>query len=510
MSIPKEPRQQMINIMYLVLTALLALNVSAEILKAFETIRKGINNSNMSVQEKIGTTMEAFAKKVEKEKRGSEHLAAAGKVRALSADFQSFVDSLEKTLSDEIGIDTTTGALKRPDDQDTPSRLFAEGELGKALEDKIVSTRQKFLSLLSPQDQQAVQNNIALEVDSIPAGSDKKTWPMYTFYQMPAAGVRTLLTKYKSDAVSSEASLVDFLFSKVGETTVIFDRLQAAVIPNSTTFITGETFEAKIYLAASSSMARPTIVAGGSALPLDDKGMATYKRAVGGPGEYTLSGSVTSKDTYGNLKSYPFDVKYKVMSPPDHVAIVSPDKMNVFYIGVENPVTASISGMRPDEVNVSMSGGTITKAGGASKYTVRATSPGKATVNLSGKKRDGGTYNGSAEFRVKRIPDPIPEIGGKSGGTMGTGEFKAQGGIIAALKDFDFDARFDVLGFEMTLAQKGQDLNTVQNAGPRFVGAAANLINQAKVGSIYYFDNITAKGPDGTTRKLANIAFKIK
>lgn len=303
---------------------------------------------------------------------------------------------------------------------------------------------------------------------------------------------------------------MDLLFSKVSEKTILFDKFKAAVIPNSTRFITGETFEAQIYLAASSSMSRPTIVGGGRALPLDGDGVANYKTPVGGPGKYTFSGSITSKDSYGNQKSYPFTLDYEVMSPPDHAVIVSPDKMNVFYIGVDNPVTASITGMRPDGVSASMSGGTITKSGGASKYNVRVTSPGKASISLSGKKKDGSTYSGSADFRVKRIPDPIPEIGGKSGGAMGTGEFKAQGGIIASLKDFDFDAKFDVLGFEMTMAQKGQDLQTVQNAGPRFTGAAANLINQAKVGSIYYFDNITAKGPDGTTRKLVNIAFKIK
>lgn len=510
MSIPKEPRQQMINIMYLVLTAMLALNVSAEILKAFDLIRRGIDKSNGSISQKIGGTMDAFAAKVKKENRGQNYLDAAGRARILSADFQSFVDSLDNMLVEAVGTDTTTGSLKKPDDQDTPTRLFVEKEkLGFALEEKVNATRSAMLGLLDANDRKAMDASISLAIDSIPANSPKKDWPTFTFYQMPAAGVRTLLSKFKSDAVSSEAAMVDFLFSKVGEETILFDRFKAAVVPNATTLVTGEKFECEIYLAASSSMSRPSIVAGGRALSLDADGVAKYSTTVSAPGEYSVTGTVTSKDSYGRTKSYPFTQKYKVMSPPDHAAIVSPTKMNVFYIGVDNPVKATITGMRQDEISVSMTGGTINK-GGESGYTVRVTSPGKASVNVSGKKRDGSTYSGQAEFRVKRIPDPVPEVGGKSGGAMGTGEFKAQGGVAAILKDFDFDARFEVIGFELTLAERGQDLQTAVNPGARYTGQAANLVARAKVGSIYYFDNIRAKGPDGTTRQLPTISFKIK
>ena len=137
-----------------------------------------------------------------------------------------------------------------------------------------------------------------------------------------------------------------------------------------------------------------------------------------------------------------------------------------------------------------MSGGSINKSGGPGKYNVRVTSPGKAKVNLNGKNKKGESVNGSAEFRVKRIPDPTPEVGGKQGGAMKTGEIKAQMGVAARLKDFDFDAKFTVVGFEMTLAERGQDLLTCVNGGSKFTGQCQNLINRAKVGSIYYFDNI--------------------
>ncbi|OWY20442.1 gliding motility protein GldM [Sphingobacteriales bacterium UPWRP_1] len=512
MSIPKEPRQQMINIMYLVLTALLALNVSAEILNAFRLLKKGIDNSNASIQQKIEGTMKSFQEKVAKENRGQEYLAAAEQARKLSADFSAYLDGLDQKLVDAVGIDPEKGDLKRADDQDTPTRLFVDEGLGSELEQKINEYRDAYVKLFKdPKDQQDIAGAMPLKLDSIPANSNKKDWKTYMFFQMPAQAVRTLLSKFKNDNISTEAIIVSRLHDKVGEVTIIYDKFQPAVIPNSTYLLQGEKFEAKIYLAASSSMARPTISVGGRVLPLDANGMATYTATASGTGKQSISGNITATSTTGKKESFNFTQEYTVATRPDHVPVVSADKMNVFYIGVENPITASITGIRDDQVSVNISGGggTARKSSGPGQYVVTVTTPGKANVNLSGKSKDGSPVNGSKEFRVKYIPDPIPELGGKSGGALKTGEMKAQVGMAAILKDFDFDARFTVEGFEMTLAERGQDLMTCNNSGSKFGGQCQGLIDRAKVGSIYYFDNIKAKGPDGRSRKLPSISFKI-
>ncbi len=512
MSIPKEPRQQMINIMYLVLTAMLALNVSAEILNAFRILQRGIDGSNMSITEKIAGTMGAFQKKVEKEKRGGEYLAAAGEAQKYSADLQAYIEGLDKKLLDASGIDPKTNDLANAGDQDVPTRLFVNEGLGKELAGKVNEYRGKFAGLLKdPVDRKEIEAGMALKLDSIPAGSDKKTWEEYTFYNMPAQAVRTLLSKFKNDAVSTEAAVVDKLFSKVGEKTILYDKFQAAVIPNSTYLLVGETFEAKIYLAASSSMARPTIAVGGRVLALDPDGMAKFSMTAGSAGEQSISGTVSTTTSTGEKKTYPFTQKFTVATRPDHVPVVSADKMNVFYIGVDNPISCSITGIRSDQMNVSISGGGgNAQSKGAGAYVVRVTSPGKAQVNLSGKSKDGKPVSGSKEFRVKYIPDPTPVIGGKNGGAMGTGEWKAQLGVVAELKDFDFDAKFNVTGFDMTLSQKNADLQTCQNSGAKFNGSCATLQQGAKVNSVYYLDNIKATGPDGRSRNLGTIAFKIK
>lgn len=511
MSIPKEPRQQMINIMYLVLIAMLAMNVSAEILNAFKLLNTGIENSNFSTSQKIAATMTAFEAKVKKEKRGGKFLDQAKEARAVSGEFVAYIDSLQAQLMAAVGEDEKNpGEFLKKDDIDTPTKFFVDEDRGGILETKIGEVREKLLQFFPEDQREAMAGRITLKTEEIPEDSEKPDWKTYVFYHMPAEACRTLLTKFKNDAISTEAAIVDELFASVGVKTVLYDRFQVAIIPNATTLIQGEKFEAKVYLAASSSMSKSTIKVNGQTLKLDGSGMGTYTASASSTGEFPVNASITTKTGAGDTKTIKGDMKYKVVPPPDHVPMASADKMNVFYIGVPNPVSASITGITPAKTNVSMTGGSIVKAGGPGKYTVNVSAPGKASINISGKNKKGESVTGSKEFRVKRIPDPVPEVGGKQGGAMGTGEMKAQLGVAAILKNFDFDAKFKVVGFEMTLAERGQDLLTCVNPGSKFGGQCSNLINRAKVGSIYYFDNIRAKGPDGTTRKLPTISFKIK
>ncbi len=540
MSIPKEPRQQMINVMYLVLIALLAMNVSAEILNAFKIVDKGISNSNSSLTDKTNLTMESFEKAIEKNKRGKPLLDAASKVRPITEEFTAYVDELYNYMIEQSGTDEETGDpnygyLKKLDDQDTPTRILVLGENeteaydGKAfeLEQKINECKDKYLAVfqevidkgglqadqkktLSTLKEQLAED-LPLSAPAPPEDSDKKDWATYNFYQVPILPVLTLMNQFKNNAHASEAMVVDKLFSMVGEKVEIYDKLKAQVVPvNGTTLLQGEEFVADIFVAATSSQSKPSISVNGQSLPVKD-GIATYKTKAAATGKKTITASVRVKDGFGDMKTLSEKLEYNVIARPDHVPVVSADKMNVFYIGVDNPISASITGVRSDKTNVSISGGGGTvNSKGAGKYTVRVTSPGKASVNLSGKAKDGSPVNGSMEFRVKYIPDPVPEVGGKQGGKMGTGEWKAQDGVIARLKDFEFDARFNVTGFEMTCAERNADLLTCVNSGAKFNSKCRNLVNRAKVGAIYYIDNIKAKGPDGKTRTLPTISFKIR
>ncbi|MEL6356038.1 MAG: GldM family protein, partial [Bacteroidota bacterium] len=185
---------------------------------------------------------------------------------------------------------------------------------------------------------------------------------------------------------------------------------------------------------------------------------------------------------------------------------VSADKMNVFYIGVDNPISISASGVSSNAVRINKTG-PITISGSGASRMVRASAPGDATIRVSA---DGQSL-GSFPFRVKRIPDPQARLGSSTGGNMGTGEFKAQRGIRAVLDGFDFDARCNIAGFELVYVPKREDAVLSNNPGPVYNNKSKNLVNRARPGDSFYFNNVRAKCPgDQATRKINTMVFTIK
>jgi hypothetical protein len=179
--------------------------------------------------------------------------------------------------------------------------------------------------------------------------------------------------------------------------------------------------------------------------------------------------------------------------------------MNVFYIGVDNPVAVSAAGVPSAQIKVSMDGGTIERSGGI--YNVRVNSPGKATVRVSA---PGVTY--SKEYKAKRIPDPVPMLGGtQQGGNIGNGSFKAHSALIPMLKDFDFDAKCNMAGFTLVRVAKRQDPEVAPNAGATIGGNAKAIQNKANPGDKYIFQDIKCKCPgDAAARNLGQLVFEVQ
>ena len=195
----------------------------------------------------------------------------------------------------------------------------------------------------------------------------------------------------------------------------------------------------------------------------------------------------------------------------DYVAIVSADKMNVFYIGLDNPITAGITGIPASQITANIVGcdATITPTE-PGKYVVRAKSPGKATMTLSGKNKDGKIITQILEFRVKYYSlNPRPTIGGKNGGKISAGEWKAQLSITANVNISDLCGCLRVLSFEMMLTQQS-DSNSCINKGGRFEGYCSELQQRAKTGSTYYLTNIKVMSFDDRVLDLDNLFFEIK
>ncbi len=510
MSIPKENRQQMINLMYLVLTALLALNVSAEILNAFRTINNSLVSSNTLLDVNSKVNYKAFEYKKLKEPGNAEipkYQAKADKMIEMSKTLQDYIKTLQDGIITQAGGPGEEGApMKRQDDLDASTRYFIEEQKkGYELKKKIDEFKSQFTSLIDTADVENVLNKVPLSTNP---QKPKGDWAMDNFYQMPPIASMTMLTKMLSDIKASEGILVSYFFSKIGSSEelkpdeVVFNSFSAQITSPSAYILQGEKFEANVFLAATSSKNdNVSVNVNGAGLRPDDKGVAHYSSSPG-VGEYDLKGSISLRNPKTNaVTNYPLpEFKYTVAAP---FATVSPTKMNVFYIGVPNPVQVSAAGVANAKLNVSMTNGSISGAGG--KYEVRVTTQGATNVNVTANGKNYGAF----PFRVKLIPNPVAKVSGQPGGRMNAGVWKAQQGVVADLENFDFDAKFEVLSFNMFYQPKLQDPGIASATGPYFSAPMKDFVKKAKPGDIFYIEEIKVRGPDGLSRKIPGIAFKI-
>ena len=506
MSIPKEPRQLMINLMYLVLTALLALNVSAEVMNAFFSLDKGLKSSRGIVEVNNEQLMSSITKQAEayKSEVNAKYLANAKQAQQISTDFVTYIEGIRNKVF-EAGHGPSKNDPTIPKDirnKDVTTRMFVNEGLGNEIEAKIKETRNQLLALAD--NDPTVGQGLPLDVEALPANTTMKSWSEFKFKQMPIAAVFPILGKMQSDAKNSATAVLNYCAKKVGGEDIKFDKFTPAVSAEKSYIIQGEKYSADVFLSAYSSTAdNISISVGGSSLPIKE-GIAHYETSGGGVGERSYNVSISVKNPLtGKTETYAKEFKYEV---GQRSVAVSLDKMNVFYIGVDNPVSVSAAGVSSNEVKVSASGVNISGTGGG-HYIVKASTPGEATLTVSG-----GGATSSFKYRVKRIPDPIPLLGAKNrSGSMPNGTFKAQGGIAAILENFDFEAKCDVVGFEMTYLPKRQDPITKQNAGAKWSGDNGDLIQRAKPGDSYFFDDVKTKCPgDVAARNIGGLAFKIK
>lgn len=527
MSIPKEPRQLMINLMYLVLTAMLALNVSAEIINAFFMIDRGIEGSNNVIDESNEFTLTALEKNAEQDLSKYRPLVEAAKeVRVLSREFNTYIDSLREELVTETGgyypedHEKYAGRPKGYKNKDITTRILGEGQEGEALKNRILAARQELLSVINElegtegtgineESLAELEKSITLNISDDWETKVKKpvSWQHFTFNHMPLASAFPIFRKFQNDMKSSEAAVLNYLVNQVGATTFKVDNFIPIASAPKSYVIAGEPYQADITIGASSKSVyeNMSIKVNGSSLNVED-GIGSYETRTSGTGvkKYNVDITLTNPTT-GEVETYSKEFEYEVGR---RSVTVSADKMNVFYIGVENPVSVVAAGVSSNDLRVTGSGGGLSlKRAGNGKYTATVSQPGEAKISVSG----GGLTPTSFDFRVKRIPDPVARLSKSSGGEMGNGEFKAQQGVGAFLDNFDFDARCDIQGYNLVYVPKRQDPVESVNPGARYNAKSRRLVNQAKPGDIYYFENVKARCPgDRAGRTINSMVFKIK
>lgn len=508
MSLPKEPRQKMINVMYLVLTALLALNVSSEILNAFKTVNTSLIHSNESIDTKNATIFKAFQQDLND--AAKKELAAiwspkAEQAKKLADEMTAYLDGLKLSLKQESKLEMVDGKEKfNEDNLDAATRLFVEPgkKKGEELKQKLEEFKTKILAI-DPEIGKEFGSTLPLDL-SIPQSSDNKVgkndWAFSYFHMTPTIAAITILSKFQNDVKNSEAQIVEFCHKKVGEVQVRYDAFQALVGQNAEYLMPGAELRITGGVGAYSKASVPTVTIDGTNVPLNAEGVAEYKASAGNPGTYSKKVRVSFKDQNGKEQVLEKEVKYTVGSPTG--ITVSADAVKVLYIGVPNPISITGGAKGAEAISATIDNGSLSNKGGG-KFEANVETPGKATITVT----VDGKSTGS-DFKVKRIPDPMPMVGNSGGGTIPVNAFKANVGVRADLKDFVFEGiKYDVTGFLLVAQGKGFENGAgfTQNKGAYFSSEAKSIIEKCKAGSTVAITDIYVNGPDGN-RKLASSA----
>jgi gliding motility-associated protein GldM len=525
----------MINMMYLVLTALLALNVASEVLESFRVVNASlgqtINNVSRKNQQIYGAFDAAYQENPNKVKEWKEK---ADQVKEKTDQIINEIVTLKEKLAlasggvslknAEPGVKLTadepymidgkgdTIVIKREDDLNTPSEILIKQKNGTELKEKINQYR-NFLTSYTEAGS-PLRENIEKQLDTstpkakLDDGGEKRTWEIMNFDNKPLIAIITLLSKIEIDIKNAENNVISSLYSQIDAASFKFNRLKAQVLAKSTYVLEGDPYEAQIFLAAEDTTQSPEVYVGNTQLPMKE-GKGIYKVVTSKPGTFKWSGLIKYKTPEGNYNSYPFESEYQVGKPS---VTISPTKMNVLYKGIPNPVRVSVPGVASENLEISVSNGRYEKDGeDYLVYPANVDVLGKNTSISVSAKIDGQTRTmGSMPFRVKEVPPPLATIAGLNGGTLRKEELMAEEGIFAELKDFDFDLKFKITQFDVSLTGAGGYVRTYKSASNKFTTEQKDQFSKLSQGSFIYIDNIYAKGDDGQTRPLSPVTFKVR
>ena len=445
---PVSPRQKMINLMYVVLMAMLAMNVSTEVLNGFSIVSEGLDRSTINAtKENNGIYLDFDTQMKANPQKTREWYAKAQEVKKMSDELYNFAEELKVAIVKEAdGEDGDVHNIRNQEDLEAASQIMLSPGRGKGpkLQKMIEDFRTRSTKLLNDERlQKIINDNLSTDV-SPKAKALGKNWQEYMFEQMPVAAAVTLLSKLQNDVRYAEGEVLHTLVSNIDLKDIRVNKLSAFVIPNAQTVVRGDKFSAQIVMAAIDTTQQPEIYIGGRQVQLRNN---TYEFIAGKTGDFTLSGYMTMKDGSGEVIKRDFMQKYTVVDPS---ATVSADLMNVLYAGFSNPISVSIPGVPLNKVAATMSGGSLTPTG-PGRYIARPSAVGQdVTISVASTATGKPVQMGQFTFHVRKLPDPTAyiQVGDSRfrGGGLAKASLLGASGIRAAIDDGLLDIEFRVTG----------------------------------------------------------------
>ena len=501
----------MINLMYIVLTAMLALNVSSDVLDGFTQVHQGLNRSNTNVSgrnDAIYNRLAAFAK--ENPGKGQVWFDRATEVRQQTNSLYGLIDSLKLAIVQKAdGPEGNPDNLIARDDLEAAAvvMLNPANRRGEYLRKRVDEYR-KYVTSFTDDPKKKASIEAALSTDPLLRAGQltPSKWEDAKFDQQPAIAAVTLLSKLQNDVLYAEGEVLNTLLSNVDAGDVRVNELNAVVITQSRLGMRGGQYQAQIVLAAVDTTARPDIYVNGRLL---DNERGLYTAGAGAAGSFSYKGLLELKQADGSITKLPFQSDYTVIEP---MATVSATMMNVLYAGIENPIGISVPGVPMSSVNATMTNGSLVRSG--DHWIARPQGVGKEAVVTVTATIDGRQTNvGSTSFRVRKLPDPTANIAFrdskgnidhyKGGKPFNKALLLAAPGLEAAIDDGLLDTKFKVTSFETIIFDSMGDAMPEVSAGANFSSRQKEALKRLKRGKRFFISRIKAVGPDGITRELS-------
>ncbi|MDE6136109.1 MAG: gliding motility protein GldM, partial [Muribaculaceae bacterium] len=502
---------KMINLMYIVLTAMLALNVSSDVLDGFTQVHDGLRRSNGNVDSRNNAIYRRLDELAgQNPEKVGPWLEKADEVRRLTAGMVAHVDSLKLAIVHKAdGADGNPDDILNRDDLEAAAvvMLAPGNSRGYALRRNVEAYRD-YLASLMPDTAKAANIREALNTDPILRSGTlvPQSWEEAKFDQQPVVAAITLLTKLQNDILYAEGEVLGQLLVQVDAGDVRVNELNAYVMPQSRLVMRGGKYSANIVLAAVDTTQRPVVVINGTQLA-NDRGL--YEVNTGSTGSFSYSGYLEVPHGDGTSTRHPFTSDYTVIEP---MATVSASMMNVLYAGIDNPIGISVPGVAMKDISATMTNGTLTRSGDS--WIARPAAVGKEAVVTVTATIDGRPATvATSTFRVRKLPDPTPYIAYKDaqghtdsykGGKGFPKTLLLQApGIEAAIDDGLIDTRFRVISFETVFFDSMGNAIPEVSDGAAFSARQRQSFQRLQRGKRFYISRIKAVGPDGITRDLS-------
>lgn len=521
---PETPRQRMIGMMYLFLTAMLAINVSPQVLEGFILVDKGLQKSNENFElgnKGIYTAFNSqYAINPSKVKEWREKaLSIQVKADTMAAFIQKWKMKMAKVSDGPLGH---PDSLITKDNYDIPAQVMLPAARPRAkwpgihLRENVDAYREELLSIVDPKEKVLI-NAIKSNLDtSSPKGTGEgiKTWEQNLFSEVPIAAVMALMSKLQNDVRNTEAMVIQYLFRQITAKDFKVNEVEAYIIPTSTYIVKGGKIEAKILLAASDTTKQPVITVNNTVLENNE---GVFEKICNETGKFELKAKIALTNDEGETNDYEKSIEYQVVEP---FATISATKMNVLYAGVENPISISVPGIPSDKIEARLGGINLPAAKDGKGYVAKPKIIGKTLITvfaeIDGVKQQIGT---GMEFKVKPLPPPVGYLiyysnvknaQGKiqkvltkfGGGKIKKGDLLDSPGLIAELQESDFQIDYKLTSFEITTFDSMGNAKKIKSDKDKFSDEQKKAIKGLARKASFYIGAIKAMGPDGLPKDL--------